>query len=80
MSLTDTLDIAEKKFEFELAHLGDLSKYNFAQLSKQLSQFNVDIDNFGSYFNAHFESPFSVLAIQFDSSGFFLKIINQYWK
>lgn len=76
---TDSYSI-NKKFELELAHLGDLSKFSFLQLRNELDQFQTIIDNFGTFFLATFESPYSFLQIKYDSSGNFVRILDQYWK
>ncbi len=80
MNFPFDIEVAEKKFDLELAHLGDLSKYSYLQLSYQLKQFQVTINNFGPYFLANFESPYSFLQIKYDVSGNFIKILDQYWK
>jgi hypothetical protein len=69
-----------KKYELELAHLGDLSKFSFAELSKQLPQFNNSVENFGSYFVASFESAYTILSIRYTIDGKFVRIVDQYWK
>jgi hypothetical protein len=72
--------IADKKYELELAHLGDLSKFSFDELSKQLPQFNSSIENFGTYLVASYESAYTVLSIRYTIDGKFVKIVDQYWK
>ena len=76
----DLLIDIDKKFDLELAHLGDLSKFTFNQLREQIPQFKIVIDNFGSFFIANFESAYTMLQIQYDPSGVFEKIVDQYWK
>jgi hypothetical protein len=77
---SDFLIDIDKKYELELASLGDLSRFSFAQLRDELTQFDIIIDNFGSYIIANFESPYTMLQIQYDPSGEFVKIVDQYWK
>jgi hypothetical protein len=77
---TDLLVDLDKKFELELAHLGDLSKFTFTQLREKIPQFKIVIDNFGTHFIANFESAYTVIQIQYDPSGVFEKIVDQYWK
>lgn len=77
---SDLLIELDKKFELELAHLGDLSKFSFTQLREELPQFDIEIDNYGTHFIANFESPYTMLQIQYDPSGVFEKIVDQYWK
>ena len=80
MNYTIDIQTADRKFDLELAHLGDLSNFSFLQLRNELDQFQAVIDNFGSYFLANFESPYSFLQIKYDASGNFIKILDQYWK
>lgn len=69
-----------EKFEFELAELGDLSKYSFEELSKLLNNFNCTINSSFDNFVAFFESKYSSIEIKYTKCGKFIKILNQDWK
>ena len=68
------------KYDFELAHIKDISIYSFDELSGLLKdfEFNITIDN--DKILAKFESKYSYLEVQYTSSGEFIMIIDQYWK
>ena len=54
MMISNSIISSDKRFDLELAHLGDLSKFTFLQLSAELAQFHIMIDNFGTYLHEYF--------------------------
>ena len=71
---------SDEKFEFELAELGDLSKFSFDELSSILTNFTVTKHSALDNFVAIFESKYSSIEIKYTTSGKFVKILDQNWK
>ena len=76
----EQLLVLDEKFEFELAELGDLSKYSFDELSNLLNNFTCTVNSSFDYFVAFFESKYSTIEIKYTNKGKFIKILDQYWK
>ena len=74
------ISLLEQKFDFELADLGDLSKFTFTELSLILNDFIVVSKYNNDSFLAKFESNYCVLEIIYTSSGKYIRIHNQFWK
>lgn len=71
---------SDEKFEFELAELGDLSKFSFDELSNMLNNFTFTKYEAHDNFVAIFESKYSSIEIKYTTSGEFVKILDQNWK
>ena len=74
------MEQVDDKFEFELAELGDLSKYSFDELTKLLNNFSCTVNSSFDNFVAFFESKYSTIEIKYTTCGKFIKILDQSWK
>ena len=73
-------NLFSSRFKFELADLGDLSKYSFSELAHKLPNFHINIDSYPDYFIATFESRTTVISIKYKSIGTYVCIVNQDWR